>query len=161
MKKKINYGSQFIDLNDINSVKTSLTNELITSGNLVKKFEDKISNYTKAKFSITCNNGTSAIYLALKSIDLKKNDIVIMPSINFISSFNVVKILGATLSLRSNIVEQIFRSYPNLHKNEYLLLFSHPFNLTPLLISFLGVLHHLGKSDRNPFDDILLSERLI
>ena len=95
MKKKINYGSQFIDLDDINSVKTSLTNELITSGNLVKKFEDKISNYTKAKFSITCNNGTSAIYLALKSIDLKKNDIVIMPSINFISSFNVVKILGA------------------------------------------------------------------
>ena len=55
----------------------------------------KISQYLKCKFAHVCNSGTSAIFLALKSIDLKKDDIVIMPAINFIASYNVAKFLGA------------------------------------------------------------------
>lgn len=94
MIKKINYGSQFIDLEDINTVKSSLKNELITSGKLVGSFEKKLSKYTGASHSIVCNSGTSAIYLAMKGVNLQKNDVVIMPAINFISSYNVVKLLG-------------------------------------------------------------------
>ncbi len=97
--KKIPYGRHYIDKDDINSVKKSLTFDKITTGSLVKKFENKITKYTKSKFSLVCSSGTSALYLAIKSIKIKKNDIVVMPSINFISSYNVCKILGAKIFL--------------------------------------------------------------
>ncbi len=97
--KQISYGGQYLDSLDISAVKKSLKNKLITSGSSVIKFENEINNYLKCKFSTVCNSGTSAIFLALKAINLKKGDIVLMPSVNFISSFNVTKILGAKVVL--------------------------------------------------------------
>ena len=93
--RQISYGGQYLDSLDLNAVKKSLQNKLITSGNSVTKFEKKINNFLKCKFSTACNSGTSAIFLALKAINLKKNDIVLMPAVNFISSYNVTRILGA------------------------------------------------------------------
>jgi dTDP-4-amino-4,6-dideoxygalactose transaminase len=97
--KLIPYGKQYIDQDDIRSVSKVLKNEKITSGKEVANFEKKISHYLKCKFAHVCNSGTSAIFLALKSIDLEKNDIVIMPAINFIASYNVAKLLGAKVFL--------------------------------------------------------------
>ena len=95
MKKIIPYGRQFIDQQDIISVTQSLMKDKITTGLLVDKFEKEINKYLKCKYSVTCNSGTSSIYLALQSIQLKKNDIIIMPAINFIASYNVAKLFGA------------------------------------------------------------------
>ena len=97
--KQISYGGQYLDSLDIGAVKKSLKNKLITSGNSVIKFESEINNYLECNFSTVCNSGTSAIFLALKAIDVKKNDVVLMPSVNFISSYNVTKILGAKVIL--------------------------------------------------------------
>lgn len=97
--KQISYGGQYLDSLDISAVKKSLKNKLITSGNSVIKFESEINNYLECNFSTVCNSGTSAIFLALKAIDVKKNDVVLMPSVNFISSYNVTKILGAKVVL--------------------------------------------------------------
>ena len=97
--KQISYGGQYLDSFDIGAVKKSLKNKLITSGNSVIKFESEINNYLECNFSTVCNSGTSAIFLALKAIDVKKNDVVLMPSVNFISSYNVTKILGAKVIL--------------------------------------------------------------
>ena len=93
--KQIGYGGQFLDSLDISAVKKSLKNKLITSGNSVIKFESEINNYLKCKFSTVSKSGTSAKFLALKAINVKKKDVVLMPSVNFISSYNVTKILGA------------------------------------------------------------------
>ena len=96
---KIPYGRQFIDNSDIIEVSKTLKNDLITTGKKVGKFEQKINKLLKCKFSSACNSGTSALLLAFQSIGLKKNDIVIMPSITFVASYNVVKILGAKVFL--------------------------------------------------------------
>ena len=93
--KKINYGGQHIDDSDIEAVKKSLKKKVITSGSSVSNFEKKINSFLKCKFSTVCNSGTSAIFLALKSLNLKKDDKILMPAVNFISAFNVTKILGA------------------------------------------------------------------
>ena len=95
----IPYGKQSIDNKDIKQVVKSLKEELLTSGKSVELFEKKIKNYLKSKFVLTCTSGTAAIHLALKSINLKKGDVVIMPSVNFISSYNISKILGAKVFL--------------------------------------------------------------
>ena len=97
--KYIPYGRQYIDKKDINAVSRVLKNDIITSGNQVLTFEKKLNKYFKSKYSSVCNSGTSAIYLSLLSINLKKNDIIIMPAINFISSFNIAKTIGAKIYL--------------------------------------------------------------
>ena len=89
MKKSIPYGKQFVDRYDEKSVLSSLKNDLITTGPLVKQFENQLSKYLKSKFTYVCSSGTAAIHLALMSIDLKKNDIILMPAINFIASYNL------------------------------------------------------------------------
>ena len=97
--KLIPYGRQYIDNEDIKSLSRSLKQNKITTGPKIKEFEKKINIYLKSKYSLVCNSGTSAIFLALRAIDLKKGDTIIMPSINFISSYNVSKMLGARIYL--------------------------------------------------------------
>jgi len=97
--KIIPYGRQYIDTKDISAVSKTLKNDKITSGNEVQKFEDKINNFLKCKFSITCNSGTSAIFLAMQAINIKKNDVIVMPVINFIASHNIAKLFGAKIFL--------------------------------------------------------------
>jgi len=95
--KNIPYGKQFVDSKDINEVVRTLKKNKITTGPFVENFEKKISSFLKCKHSITCNSGTSAIYLALRAIDLKEKENIIMPAMNFIASYNVAKILKANV----------------------------------------------------------------
>lgn len=97
--KFIPYGRQFIDKKDRKVVSKSLSNELITTGPFVKKFEQDLKKYFESKYTYVCNSGTSAIHLALLSIGLKKNDIILMPAINFIASYNMAKIMGLKVYL--------------------------------------------------------------
>lgn len=100
MKNKIiPYGNHYIDKSDIRSITQSLKKRKITTGSDVIKFEKKISSYTKSKYVSVCNSGTSALFLSLMSINVKKDDIIIMPSINFVASYNISKLLGAKIYL--------------------------------------------------------------
>ena len=95
--RKINYGGQNIDAKDIKEVSKSLKNKLITTGSYVKKFEKKITKFLNAKYALSCNNGTSALHLSFLASGIKERDIIIMPIINFISSYNMCKLLGAKI----------------------------------------------------------------
>ena len=99
MTTRIPYGKQHIDKSDLQMVSKSLKEPLITTGNFVKKFENNLSNFLKVKSAISCNSGTAALHLAFLASDLKKNDIVIMPAINFISAYSMCKQLGAKIYL--------------------------------------------------------------
>jgi len=97
--KTIPYGRQFIDHNDIKEVSEALKKDLITTGTFVKKFENKISKFLKVKYSLSCSNGTAALHLAFMAINIKKKDIIIMPAINFIASYNMAKFMNAKIYL--------------------------------------------------------------
>ncbi len=97
--KFISYGKQFIDSNDLKSVNKSLKKNKLTTGPLIDNFEKLINKNLGSKYSVACNSGTSAIYLAFRSIGINKNDKIIMPAINFVSSYNVAKLLGAQVYL--------------------------------------------------------------
>lgn len=90
----IPYGRQYIDNRDINSVKKSLEKNLITNGNYVKKFEDKIKKILKVSYALSCSSGTAALHLAIKSINIKKNDKIILPIINFVAVSNILNEYG-------------------------------------------------------------------
>ena len=99
LKKKIPYGKQTIDKNDIILVSESIKSELITTGPYVDRFELELAKYLKSKYLFVCSSGTAAIHLALLSLNLKKDDIILMPAINFIASYNIAKILKLKIYL--------------------------------------------------------------
>ena len=97
--KIIPYGRQYIDSHDIRLVSKALKDDLITTGRYVKKFENKISKFFKVKYVASCNSGTSALHLALLAINLKKNDVIIMPAINFVAIYNMARLMNAKIFL--------------------------------------------------------------
>ncbi len=97
--KKIYYGSQFITKKDKISVAKSLDNELITGGKIVDKFEKKLKKYLCSKYVISCSSGTSALDLCLKALNVKKNDNIIIPAVNFVSIYSMAKQRGINIFL--------------------------------------------------------------
>ena len=98
-KNKIPYGNHYIDNNDILLVNKSLKSELLTGGYYNKKFTTELKKYLGTKYVTLCSSGTSALHLAFLSINLESNDIIIMPAINFVASYNMAKNLGAKIFL--------------------------------------------------------------
>ena len=97
--KYIPYGRQFIDRSDVKEVSKALVQDFITTGNYVKKFEGRVSSFLRVKYALSCINGTSALHLAFMAINLKKNDVVIMPAVNFIASYSMAKLMNAKVYL--------------------------------------------------------------
>lgn len=81
------------ELKEINKIIKK--NEISSYGNIINKFENKLSKITKIKYAVSCSSGTSALHTALKVVGVKKNDEVLVPTITFIATINSLKYLGA------------------------------------------------------------------
>jgi len=64
------------------------------NGKEVSNFEKKIAKFLDVKYVISCGNGTDALMLSIFSLNLKKNDEVIIPAFSYISVIEVVLFLG-------------------------------------------------------------------
>jgi dTDP-4-amino-4,6-dideoxygalactose transaminase len=64
------------------------------TGNECKDFEKEFSNYHNVKYSLTVSNGSVALELALKALNLKKTDSVIVTPRSFVISASCVLNLG-------------------------------------------------------------------
>ena len=94
---KIYYNKQYIDSNDKKAVVGALSNDLITGGKHVQNFEKNLKNFLDVRYAKTCINGTAALHMAYEAIKLKKNDVVIMPVINFIAAYNMASLYKAKI----------------------------------------------------------------
>ena len=95
----IPYCKQKITKKDKMIINQSLSEKLITTGRFVKKFENKTKKFLKPNYTLCCSSGTAAIHMALMSINLKENECVIMPAINFIASYNLCLTLKSKIYL--------------------------------------------------------------
>jgi len=59
-------------------------------GSFVKDFEDEVKKYLGVKNAIAVNTGTSALHIALDSLNLKEGDEVIVPSLTFAASIQAI-----------------------------------------------------------------------
>lgn len=71
------------------------TNWVSSAGAFVDKFEDDFSKYMGVKKSVVTMNGTSALELALRTLNIGSGDEVIVSSMTFISPVNTIKYVGA------------------------------------------------------------------
>ena len=67
-----------------------------TTGKYGKKFENEFSNYVGNKYSIAICNGTAALEVAIKSLDLPKGSEIIVPARSFFASASCVVNTGYT-----------------------------------------------------------------
>ncbi len=85
---------------DIKQLKSKLLSRVLKSnfvseGNINKILETKIGNFLKSNNVVMTSSGTSALYLALRSINVKPGDEVIVPNITYVATLNSVKLTGA------------------------------------------------------------------
>jgi len=67
-----------------------------SSGKFVKEFEDKFSGWLDRRFGVAVSSGTAALHIALRALDIKKGDEVIVPSFTMGSVWLAILYVGAT-----------------------------------------------------------------
>ena len=91
--KKINFAEPLIGKLEKKYLTDALDSRWISKGPYVEKFEKNFSTLMGSKFAVSVNNGTNALLLILLSLNLKKNDEIIVPSLCYISPIHMLKML--------------------------------------------------------------------
>lgn len=88
------YGRQVIDDDDIAAVVAALRGEYLTTGPRVAEFEQALSAVTGAKHVVACSNGTAALHLAARALNLGPGTTTIVPAVTFLATANAVRLNG-------------------------------------------------------------------
>ena len=93
------------------------TGWISSQGRFVKEFEKKIVEYFDIPFALSTSSGTTALHLALKVLDIKEGDEVIVPDLTFAASINSIIYTGAKPIL-VDVNENSFNIAPSLIENK-------------------------------------------
>ena len=85
----INYCKQKTTSKDKKRVNKVLSSDFLTQGPEVLKFEDKLKKVFGAKYAKVLSNGTSGLYLAIKSLNLRSFNTIVTAN-SFVASANCV-----------------------------------------------------------------------
>lgn len=96
MSEIIPHSQPWITESDKRSVLTVLDSRMVARGKLVKKFEDTVASYLGVPFATACASGTSALILALKTLNVHSAHEVILPTYVCRSVLDAVHAVGAT-----------------------------------------------------------------
>ncbi|MFY8142962.1 MAG: DegT/DnrJ/EryC1/StrS family aminotransferase [Caulobacter sp.] len=100
---RISVAAPRLDGNERDYVLECLDSTWISSaGRFITDFERAFADYCGVKHAITCNNGTTALHLALVAMGIGPGDEVIVPSLTYIASCNAVTYCGGTVVLVDN-----------------------------------------------------------
>jgi UDP-2-acetamido-2-deoxy-ribo-hexuluronate aminotransferase len=64
------------------------------NGAQVRSFADSLKSFCRADYAVTCANGTDALQIAMMALGFKPGDEVIVPTFNYVSSVEVIVLLG-------------------------------------------------------------------
>lgn len=92
---KVPYFIPWVTKEDKNSVNKALNQRWLTNGPILKKFENQFSKFQKIKFSIGVSSATHGLHLALRALDIGPGDEVIVPTMTFSATADVVRYCGA------------------------------------------------------------------
>jgi perosamine synthetase len=81
---------------EIAAVAETMRSGWLTSGPRVRAFEENFAAKVGAPYAIAVNSGTAALHLALEALDLRPGDEVVVPTMTFAATGEVVCHLGAT-----------------------------------------------------------------
>ena len=89
----IPWSKPFLDSKDKQFLNKAFNSSWISGGTYVSKLQDRLRKIVNRKYSFATSNGTSAIHLALISLNLKSNDEVIIPAFGYLAAANIAKLM--------------------------------------------------------------------
>ncbi|WHY71176.1 DegT/DnrJ/EryC1/StrS family aminotransferase [Fictibacillus enclensis] len=137
--------SQYLSIKDevINAVEHICNDTAFIGGKAVDIFEESFAKYCNASHCIGVGNGTDALWLALKAMNIGPGDEVIVPVNTFIASVEAISAVGAIPVFVDNDVDTYTIDIANIEKC-----------ITPKSKAIIAV-HLYGQSaDMDPILDI-------
>ena len=74
----------------LNKIQNLIKNSRFSGGDEVSKFENSFKKFVGAKYCVSVGNGTDALEIAIKSLNLKKNSEIIIPVNTWIATAEAV-----------------------------------------------------------------------
>ena len=95
-KVKIPVAAPLITGKELEYVKECINSGWISSqSNYVNEFESRFANFCQCEYGVTTNSGTTALHLALSTLNIGSSDEVIIPTFTMIATPNSVMYTGA------------------------------------------------------------------
>lgn len=88
------YGRHQIDDDDIAAVVDALKSDYLTTGPRVAAFEQALAGATGARHAIACTNGTAALHLVARALNLGPGTVSVVPAVTFLATANAVRLNG-------------------------------------------------------------------
>jgi UDP-4-amino-4,6-dideoxy-N-acetyl-beta-L-altrosamine transaminase len=89
------YGRQVIDADDIAAVTAALQGDFLTTGPYVRRFEEALAKTVQAKHAVVCANGTAALHMAARALDLGPRKKIVVPAVTFLATASAPHLNGA------------------------------------------------------------------
>jgi dTDP-4-amino-4,6-dideoxygalactose transaminase len=80
---------------EIAAVVACLRSGWLTTGGVTKEFETEFARYVGAKHAIALNSCTAALHLALEAVGVQRGDLVLVPTMTFAATAEVVRYFDA------------------------------------------------------------------
>lgn len=91
------YGRQVIEADDIAAVTAALQGDFLTTGPYVRRFEEALAKIVQAKHAVVCANGTAALHMAARALDLGPGTKIVVPAITFLATASAPHLNGAEI----------------------------------------------------------------
>ena len=85
----------FLEPSDYQAIERVFNDRYIAEGKVGLEFRDKLLDLTGSAYGVLASNGTLALYLALKALNIGPGDEVIVQNTTFIATANAVEMVGA------------------------------------------------------------------
>lgn len=97
MQSRMNVPYFRVSLGDpeIEQVAKCLRSGWLTTGPLTKQFETRFADSVRGKHAVALNSGTAALHLAVDALGLKEHQAVLVPTMTFAATAEVVRYQGA------------------------------------------------------------------
>jgi perosamine synthetase len=80
---------------EIEEVVATMRSGWLTTGPRVKRFEEELAQFVGAGHAIALNSCTAALHLAVEALQVRLGDVVLVPTMTFAATAEVVRYLGA------------------------------------------------------------------
>jgi dTDP-4-amino-4,6-dideoxygalactose transaminase len=80
---------------EIAEVANCLRSGWLTTGPITRDFEDKFAEYVGARYAVAVNSCTAALHLALEAIGVQRGDMVLVPTMTFAATAEVIRYFDA------------------------------------------------------------------
>ena len=95
LRKKIKLAEPVVGDEELQMIRKVFESGWVAEGPMAKEFEVKVAEFTGARHAIATTNCTTALELALRAVNIKPGDEVIVPDFTYPATADVVSWIGA------------------------------------------------------------------